>query len=116
MSLSTTNSFDNIIEKLSNNNEQEKLKETVYIRSRYKNQNEFWSNWSLLEKKKVLELYFLISKKESYIFDLIYNYHGCDSWEHIFRDYNINKLEEKTDGVDIALQTINRIIEESKEN
>jgi len=111
-----SNSFDDIIEKLSNYNEEEKLKETVYIRSRYKKQNEFWNNWSLLEKKKVLELYFLISKKEAYIFDLIYNYHGCDSWEHIFRDYNINKLEEKTNGVEIGLETINRIIEEKHES
>lgn len=114
--MSTTNSFDDIIEKISINTEQEKLKETVYIRSRYKNQNDFWSNWSLLEKKKVLDLYFILSKKEAYIFDLIYNYHGCDSWEHIFRDYNVNKLEEKTDGVEIALETINRIIEETKES
>lgn len=71
-----------------------------------------WSNWSVEEKKKLLEIYFIISKKETHIFDLIYSYHGCDSWEDIFRDYNETYLIDKANGVEIS---INGIIEENKE-
>jgi hypothetical protein len=70
-----------------------------------------WKKWSLEEKKQILDIYFIISKKESHIFDLIYNYHGCDSWEDIFRDYDSNYLEDKTNGVEIA---INEIVEKIK--
>ena len=69
------------------------------------------NNWTLEEKKKLLDIYFIISKKESHIFHLIYNYHGCDSWEDIFRDYNTQYLEDKTNGVEIA---INEIVEQMK--
>jgi hypothetical protein len=70
-----------------------------------------WQNWTLEEKKKILDIYFIISKKETHIFDLIYNYHGCDSWEDIFRDYDSKYLEDKTTGVEIA---INEIVEKMK--
>lgn len=70
-----------------------------------------WKNWSLEEKKKLLDIYFIISQKETHIFDLIYYYHGCDSWEDIFRDYDSKYLEDKTIGVEIA---INEIVEEIK--
>ena len=70
-----------------------------------------WKNWSLEEKKELLDIYFIISKKETHIFDLIYNYHGCDSWEDIFRDYNSKYLKDKTIGVEIA---INEIVEKIK--
>ena len=73
--------------------------------------NNPWKNWSLEEKKKILDIYFIISKKETHIFDLIYNYHGCDSWEDIFRDYDSKYLEDKTIGVEIA---INGIVENIK--
>ena len=73
--------------------------------------NNCWENWTLEEKKKILDIYFIISKKETHIFDLIYNYHGCDSWEDIFRDYDIEYLEDKTTGVEIA---INEIVEKMK--
>ena len=73
--------------------------------------NNCWENWTLEEKKKILDIYFIISKKETHIFDLIYNYHGCDSWEDIFRDYDSKYLEDKTTGVEIA---INEIVEEMK--
>jgi hypothetical protein len=73
--------------------------------------NNSWENWTLEEKKKILDIYFIISKKETYIFDLIYNYHGCDSWEDIFRDYDSKYLEDKTTGVEIA---INEIVEKMK--
>ena len=50
--------------------------------------NNSLNNWTLEEQKKLLDLYFIISKKETHIFNLIYKYHGCDSWEDIFRDYD----------------------------
>ena len=65
--------------------------------------NNSWKNWTLEEKKQILEIYFIISKKEDHIFDLIYNYHGCDSWEDIFRDYDSKYLEDKTNGVEIGV-------------
>ena len=65
-------------------------------------------NWSLEEKKKLLDIYYIISKKEEYIFDLIYTYHGCDSWEDIFRDYDTNYLTNKAIGVKIAIDEINQ--------
>ena len=58
-----------------------------------------------------MDIYFIISKKETHIFDLIYNYHGCDSWENIFREYDSKYFEDKTNGVEIA---INEIVEEMK--
>jgi hypothetical protein len=67
-----------------------------------------FDNWTLGEIKKLLHIYFIISKKESRIFDLIYRYHDSDSWEDIFRDYDIHYLEDKAKGVEIA---INRIME-----
>ena len=36
--------------------------------------NNSCENWTLEEKKKILDIYFIISKKENYIFDLIYDY------------------------------------------
>ena len=72
-----------------------------------------WEKWTLEEKKKLLDLYLLISKKETHIFNLIYNYHGCDSWEDIFRDYDSEYLEDKKRGVEIA---INEIDEKIKSN
>ena len=65
---------------------------------------------SKLEKeeiKQLLELYLLISKNEHHIFDLIYRFHDCDSWEDIFRDYNKNYLKDKVRGVEIALENLN---------
>jgi gas vesicle protein len=63
-------------------------------------------DWSLIEKKKLLEIYFIICKKENHIFDLIYKYHGCDSWEDIFRDYDKTLLQDKSKGVKIAIEEI----------
>ena len=74
-----------------------------------------WNNWSLEELKKLLEIYLLISKKEGYLFDLIYQNHGCDSYEHIFRDYNDTYLEEKMYGVEEALENINDLIQKDNE-
>ena len=91
---SLQDSFENIIDKLT------KIEDKTS-----------WKNWSLEEKKNLLDIYFIISKKETHIFDLIYNYHGCDSWEDIFRDYDSKYLEDKTIGVEIA---INEIVEKIK--
>jgi hypothetical protein len=76
--------------------------------------NTSFDNWSLEEIKKLLDIYFIISKKETHIFNLIYNYHGCDSWEDIFRDYDSNYLEDKTTGVEIAINEIVEKIKSSK--
>lgn len=65
-----------------------------------------WDNWTLEEKKAILELYLIISKKEKFIFKLIWDNHGCDSWEDIFRDYKQNYLDEKASGVEVAIETI----------
>ena len=69
-----------------------------------------FDNWSLEEKKQLLDIYLIISKKETHIFKLIYSYHGCDSWEDIFRDYNIKKLQDKAVGVEIAIEGITKQI------
>ena len=73
-----------------------------------------FNNWTLEEQKKLLDLYFIISKKETHIFNLIYKYHGCDSWEDIFRDYDSEYLEDKTIGVEIAIDEIVKKIESNK--
>lgn len=65
-----------------------------------------WDDWSLEEVHALFEIYFVISKKEAQIFDLIYQYHGCDSWEDIFRDYNPRRLKDKADGVEVAITEI----------
>lgn len=76
--------------------------------------NNSWKKWTLEEKKKILDIYFIISKKESHIFNLIYNYHGCDSWEDIFRDYDSKYLEDKTIGIEIAINEISKKIKSTK--
>ena len=73
-----------------------------------------WEKWTLEEKKKLLDLYLIISKKESHIFNLICNYHGCDSWEDIFRDYDSEYLEDKKRGVEIAINKIDEKIKSNK--
>jgi hypothetical protein len=76
--------------------------------------NNSWENWTLEEKKKLLDIYFIISKKETHIFNLIYNYHDCDSWEDIFRDYDNEYLEDKKRGVEIAVNEIDEKIKSTK--
>ena len=78
------------------------------------NKNAF-DSWSLDEIKQLLDLYLIISKKETHIFKLICNYHGCDSWEDIFRDYNIKYLEDKADGVEIAIKEVIEQINRKKQ-
>ena len=69
-----------------------------------------FNSWSLGEIKQLLNIYFIISKKETHIFELINSYHDCDSWEDIFRDYNIEYLEDKSNGVKIAIEKIEKTI------
>jgi hypothetical protein len=65
-----------------------------------------WNTWTLEETKKLLEIYLIITKKEEKIFDLIYNFHVCDSWEEMFRDYDMNYLKNKVTGVELAINEI----------
>jgi hypothetical protein len=92
--------MEDIINKLN------QIKEEYNDNHKYNNTKSIWKNWSLEEIKKLLEIYLVISKKEAQLFDLIYSYHGCDSWEDIFRDYNISYLEDKAAGVEIAINEI----------
>ena len=62
---------------------------------------------SLEEKKQLLDIYYIISKKETHIFELIYTYQGCDSWEDIFRDYDVTYLRDKAIGVKAAIDEMN---------
>ena len=78
------------------------------------NKNAF-DSWCLDEIKQLLDLYLIISKKETHIFKLICNYHGCDSREDIFRDYNIKYLEDKADGVEIAIKEVIEQINRKKQ-
>lgn len=89
--MASTNA-ENIIEKLRN----------------IENTSNVLDTWSLEEKKQLLNIYHIISKKESAIFDLIYSNHGCDSWEDIFRDYDRQYLKDKASGVNVAITTINK--------
>lgn len=73
-----------------------------------------FDNWNLEETLKLLELYHIISKQETNIFNLIYKFHGCDTWEDIFRDYDINYLRNKVQGVEIAIKEITEQIKENK--
>lgn len=66
-----------------------------------------WKNWTSEEIKKILEVYLIIAKNEEYIYDLIYNIHGCDSWEDIFRDYNYRYFEDKVSGIQEAVNILN---------
>jgi hypothetical protein len=75
-----------------------------------------FDSWSLDEIKQLLDIYFIISKKETQIFRLIYSYHGCDSWEDIFRDYKKKYFEDKADGVEIAIKAVMEQIDRKNEN
>lgn len=78
------------------------------------NKNDF-DDWSLKDQLELLEIYSIICKKETLIFNLIYKYHSCDSWEDIFRDYDLKYLEDKAEGVEVAINKIyDKISEEKK--
>ena len=67
-----------------------------------------FDNWNIKEIQKLLDIYLIISRKEDIIFNLIYRYHGCDSWEDVFRDYNVNYLRDKVSGIEVAINAIKR--------
>lgn len=81
--------------------------------AKLKDDNEL-NYWTLAEKKRLLDIYHIISEKEAYIFDLIYRHHGCDSWEDIFRDYDPMYLKDKVVGVKLAIDEITSIIQNEK--
>jgi len=63
-------------------------------------------NMTIDEKKEILKLYYIMMKHEALLCDLVYSFHGCDSWEDIFRDYNEYDIEAKSEGILIAIQNI----------
>lgn len=75
-----------------------------------------WHNWSLEDIKKILDIYLIICKKESHILDLIYSYQGVDNWEDIFRDYDEVYLENKANGVKMAINEIEYMIENESQS
>ena len=81
-----------------------------------KTNNSSWSEWDLKEIKKLLGIYLVISKNEAAIYELIYGYHGCDSWEDIFRDFNPNHLDDKATGVEVALEQVDELIKSNEKN
>ena len=102
-------SFDQILEKLQNTPE--------YIRNNdWEKDEKIFDDWNLAEKKKLLEVYLMICKKESSIFRMIYHHHGCDTWEDIFRDFSYRYLKDKENGVKIAIDDINYQINSENEN
>lgn len=74
-----------------------------------------FKSWTMEERKQLLELYLLISKKESKIFQLIYNFNGTDCYEDIFRDYDRQYLKDKIDGVQDAIDMMNEKSEQEAE-
>lgn len=75
--------------------------------SKLEDTNSNWDNWNVREKKQLLDIYLQLCKKESQIFDLIYSYHGCDSWEDIFRDYDMEYCKDKISGIEVAIERMN---------
>ena len=90
--LYTNITMDHIIEKL------QTLDDNVNKRS--------FKDWTLVEIKQLLDIYLLFSKKEPHLFKLIYSYHECDSWEDIFRDYDMQQIEDKVSGIQVAIQIV----------
>jgi hypothetical protein len=82
------------------------MKHLIEKLNQIKDNKQCFDDWSLEDQKQLLDIYLIISKKETHIFKLIYSYHGCDSWEDIFRDYDIKILEDKAVGVEIAIEGI----------
>jgi hypothetical protein len=87
------------------------LLEKLYLLS---DDEKCWESWSLEEKKKLLDIYWVFCTQEANIFRLIYQNHGCDSWEDIFRDYDKRYLGDKATGVQLAIETIAGEIWEEK--
>lgn len=94
------------------------LTKLVYMNQFDSNKYEQWSEWSLEDKKHLLQIYLLIVKHEPNLMDLVYGYHESDSYEDIFRDYDTFELREKSRGIQISIDVMNKkmIDEIDKEN
>lgn len=68
---------------------------TPLLQQLSKETNLSWKSWTPEERHTALKLYDLISKHEASFYALVYEYHGCDSWEDLFRDYDREELKEK---------------------
>lgn len=77
--------------------------------NKMENSSTCWNDWSVDDKKQLLNIYYSICKKEHCLFDLIYRYHYCDSWEDIFCDYDEQLLVDKATGVKVAINNINEL-------
>lgn len=64
------------------------------------------NNWSLDEAQQLLQIYYLFTQKENHILDFIYRCHGADTYEDIFRDYDMQYLIDKQMGIKIALEEL----------
>jgi glycyl-tRNA synthetase alpha subunit len=64
---------------------------------------------------KLLEIYHIFSKREAEVYELVYNYHGCDSYESVFRDYDKFLLVDKADGVEIGIDEMKSYIKRVEE-
>ena len=71
------------------------------------NEDIIWRSWTMEEKKMLLELYSLVSRRENHIMSLIHRYRRSDKWEHIFRDYDRNYIHDKSDGVRDTIEYMN---------
>ena len=71
------------------------------------NDERIWGSWTLEEKRMLLELYSLISRRETIIMDMIHRYRRSDKWAHIFREYDRNLIHDKADGVRDTIEYIN---------
>ena len=74
-------------------------------------ENNVWKGWKLEEKKQLLEIYYIFSKKERHLYDLIYNFHG---YEDIFRDYSRSFLRDKAKGVEEAINSIKKELDKDE--
>lgn len=102
MSITTTPTTDDILKKLNNQSCTDHIT---------------WDkDWTKEEQKQLLKIYYLITKNETKLFDLVYSYHECDSYEDIFRDYDYADVIDKTDGVRTALKNAKRSIKHDNEN
>ena len=67
-----------------------------------KSENPFES-WTMEDKKKLIELYLLISNNESKIFNFIFQFKNCDCFGNQYLQY----LEDKSEGVIEVLDLMN---------
>jgi len=82
---------------------------TDELLSKLQNEESNLNNFKYKEIKKLLEIYLIFCKKEDEIFKMISSLHGCDSYEDIFRDYDYRYMEDKTSGVEIAINELDEL-------